>query len=141
MEPDHPHFSGAKLALIHQQQLLVYQRDHKAGILYPGMIDLPGGGREGQESPEACVLRELNEEFGLVLVKQRLQYRVRYQVPDDGRIGYFFVASISAAEIDSIVFGDEGVRWQMMAIQDFLDHPQALAHLQQHLAHYLARVN
>jgi 8-oxo-dGTP diphosphatase len=57
-------FAGAKLAALVDGHILTYRRDHKPGIPWPGLIDLPGGGREGDESPSACVLRELQEEFG-----------------------------------------------------------------------------
>lgn len=44
-------FSGAKIALLCDGQLLTYQRDDKPGIPWPGLWDLPGGGRESDESP------------------------------------------------------------------------------------------
>ena len=69
-------FHGCKLALLHGNRVLVYERD--AHVRFAGMWDLPGGGREGQESPEDCVLRELEEEFGLTLPADRLEYRKRY---------------------------------------------------------------
>nr|WP_231692828.1 NUDIX domain-containing protein [Vibrio campbellii] len=31
---------------------------------YPNYWDLPGGGREGNETPEDCALRELKENSG-----------------------------------------------------------------------------
>jgi 8-oxo-dGTP diphosphatase len=58
-------FVGCKLALLDGERVLVYTRDDRPDIQFPGMLDLPGGGREGNESPEDCVLRELEEEFGL----------------------------------------------------------------------------
>ncbi|WP_162869177.1 NUDIX domain-containing protein, partial [Escherichia coli] len=44
-------FGGAKIALLCDGRLLVYQRDDKPGIPWPGMWDLPGGGRENGETP------------------------------------------------------------------------------------------
>ena len=67
-------FSGSKQAALHGDGLLVYRRDAKPGIPFPGMIDLPGGGREGEEGPAECVLRELAEEFGLRVPTERLHY-------------------------------------------------------------------
>src|SRR3546814_18606002 len=46
-------FSGAKIALTCGQRLVAYQRDVKPAIPWPGLWDLPGGGREGGETPEA----------------------------------------------------------------------------------------
>ena len=56
---------GAKLALFVGARLLVLHRDDRPGLLWPGFWDLPGGGREGAESPLDCALRETREEFGL----------------------------------------------------------------------------
>ena len=65
-------FSGAKLALFLGQELLVILRDDRPDIPYPGHWDLPGGGREGDETPQACVLRETQEEVGLKLTENDL---------------------------------------------------------------------
>ena len=56
-------FGGAKIALVQDGLILTYLRDDKPDIRFPGLWDLPGGGREGGETPLACVARELFEEF------------------------------------------------------------------------------
>lgn len=58
-----PHFTGAKIALIFQGRLVAYLRDQKDEIPFPGMWDLPGGGRELDETPLQCAIRETWEEF------------------------------------------------------------------------------
>ena len=68
-------FTGAKAALFCEASVLVYLRDEKPGLRWPGLWDLPGGGREGDEGPEDCLLRELEEEFGLRLAPVRLVWR------------------------------------------------------------------
>jgi 8-oxo-dGTP diphosphatase len=65
-------FSGAKLALFLGQKIVVILRDDKPDIPYPGHWDLPGGGREQEESPEVCALRETEEEIGLQLAPSDL---------------------------------------------------------------------
>ena len=60
-------FVGAKAALFCGNALLACLRDTHPGLPWPGMWDLPGGGREGDESPEDCLLRELAEELGLTI--------------------------------------------------------------------------
>jgi len=65
-------FVGAKAALICGDRVLTYLRDDKPGLPWRGMWDLPGGGREGDETAEACLLREVEEEFGLRLLPDRL---------------------------------------------------------------------
>lgn len=133
-----PLFAGAKLALVGDGQVLTYLRDEWAGLPFPGHWDFPGGGREGAESAEDCVLRELHEEFGLILPPDRLIWRRDY-VSDhlDGARVAFFGGHISAAEIAAIVFGDEGQFWQMMAVEAFLAHDKAITHLQTRLRDFL----
>ena len=126
-----PDFTGAKFALIHQTHILTYLRDDKPGLNWANMWDLPGGGREGEESPETCVLRELHEEFGLTLPPARLLWRREYpSMIDPSRRSHFFAGHITALEIAAIRFGDEGQHWQMMPIATFLTHPTAIPELQ-----------
>lgn len=134
-------FTGCKLAYICDGKLLVYMRDNFAHIPFPGMWDFPGGGRETDETPEECVLRELQEEFGILLDAPRLIYK--QQVVNHTNTGYafFFVAEGRAEEIDAIAFGSEGQHWQMMEIQEFINHPIASPVLKQHLSAYLKRAN
>jgi 8-oxo-dGTP diphosphatase len=131
-------FSGAKIALVCGRRLVAYRRDLKPTIPWPGLWDLPGGGREGCETPEACALREVEEEFGLVLAPDRVHWSRRYPGALDGhRRSYFLAAAISEAEIAAIRFGDEGQHWRMMTFGEFLGHPEAISHLQARLRDYL----
>ncbi|WP_054006732.1 NUDIX hydrolase [Cypionkella psychrotolerans] len=124
-------FVGAKVALLCGDALLTYLRDDKPGLPWAAMWDLPGGGREGDETPDACLLRELHEEFGLVLPPDRLIWRkVWPSMMDATRLSVFFAGRISAAEIKAIRFGEEGQYWQMMAVADYLAHPRAIPELQ-----------
>jgi 8-oxo-dGTP diphosphatase len=131
-------FTGAKLALVCGDDVLVYLRDDVPGLPWAGYWDLPGGGREGDESPLACALRELEEEFGLTLPDARIS--APHDYPDwrhSPQRAYFFAGQITADEIASIRFGNEGQRWCMMPIQAFLTHPQAVPHLQSRLRDWL----
>ncbi|AJC46619.1 MULTISPECIES: NUDIX hydrolase [Xanthomonas] len=133
-------FNGAKLALLCDDALLVYQRDVKPEIPWPGLWDLPGGGREDDESPERCALRELQEEFGLVLEEDRLTWGRCYPSLQPGSLpSWLFVGRLSCVEIASIRFGDEGRGWLLMPVAEFLAHPQAVPHLQERLRDYLAQ--
>lgn len=62
------------MALLCDGSILTYLRDDKVGIPFPGFWDLPGGGREGSESPVECALRELEEEFALRLPAGRIEW-------------------------------------------------------------------
>ncbi|KPZ71555.1 RNA pyrophosphohydrolase [Shewanella sp. P1-14-1] len=134
-------FTGCKMALISGRQLVVYLRDNLATIPYPNCWDFPGGGREGNETAEECVLRELNEEFSLVLTKACLVYKqIDINQTGNGN-AYFFVAHIDNEQLDKIRFGNEGQYWRLMDIEDYLNHPQAINSLQQRLKRYLAEID
>lgn len=131
-------FRGAKLALIKDDELLIYRRDQKEDIPFPGLLDMPGGGREGEESPEQCVLLELQEEFGLQFSESRLTYRRKYANSDGETSSYFFVGSILQQEIDGINFGSEGEYWELMKIEEYLKNPEGIPLLQNRLKDYLS---
>lgn len=120
-------FVGAKAALFQGNRLLTYLRDDRADLPWPGMWDLPGGGREGDETPEHCLLRELAEEFGLRLTPDRLTYRRLWPSMTGAALpGVFFAGDLTAAEVAAIRFGREGQRWQMMPVATFLCHPRSV---------------
>lgn len=130
-------FTACKLAYILDGQLLVYLRDDFAHIPFPNMWDFPGGLREGDETAEQCVLRELEEEFGIKLEESRLIYKkigVNYNNTGNS---YFFVAYGAQEEVDAIVFSDEGQYWQLMDIEEFFAHPQAIDRLKNRLRDFL----
>lgn len=132
-------FTGAKLALFHGGQLVVYKRDDKPGIPYPGCWDFPGGGREGGESPAQCALRELEEEFGLRLGEQRIEWQRRYPATHGpAPWAWFLVARLQQAEFEAIRFGDEGQYWRLMLVSEYLAEEQAVGYLQERLRHFLA---
>ena len=128
-------FTGCKVALVCGDALLTYLRDDRPGLPWPGMWDLPGGGREGLESPEACVLREVEEEFGLRLAPERLEWcGVFPAMTDPDRQSVFYAGRIAPEEIAAIRFGCEGQSWRMMDVAAFLVHPLAVPALQQRVA-------
>ena len=131
-------FAGAKIAAMFDGGLLAYRRDDKDSIPFPGMIDLPGGGREGDETPVQCVLRELAEEFGVFLPADRLHYARAYLLGDGATVSHFFAAHLTEAEVAAVRFGDEGQDWALMPAADFIADAEAVPRLREWLAHYLA---
>nr|WP_241741323.1 NUDIX hydrolase [Gemmobacter straminiformis] len=116
-------------------RLLTYQRDDIAGLPWAGWWDLPGGGREGRESAEECVLREIVEEFGLTLSPGRLLFaRVLPSMTVPTRPSVLFGGLLAEEEISAIRFGDEGQRWEMMEVAAFLAHGQAIPEMQRRAA-------
>lgn len=130
-------FTACKLAYILDGKLLVYLRDDFSHIPFPNMWDFPGGVREGDETPEQCVLRELDEEFAIKLEASRLIYKkIGVNFNNTGN-SYFFVAEGKPEEIETIVFSDEGQYWQLMDIAEFLEHPLAIDRLKTRLQSFL----
>ena len=124
-------FVGAKAAFFCDGRLLTCLRDDRPGLPWAGQWDLPGGGREGAESPETCLLRELDEEFGLCLPPSRLVWRrVFPSILDYTRLSVFFGGWLSPSEIAAIRFGDEGQGWDLMPVADFLGHTSAVPEMQ-----------
>jgi 8-oxo-dGTP diphosphatase len=128
-------FAGAKLILFAGPDLIVLRRDRKPDIPWPGYLDFPGGAREGEETPEACALRETHEELGLNISPDALRF---VHLRDDaGKVSWFFAAYLSVTVLQDVVFGDEGECWGAMPPETFVSSPEAIPHfrdiLQAHL--------
>jgi len=121
-------FAGAKIALICGSRLVVLRRDDIPTIPYPGLIDLPGGGREADETPEETVLREVREETGFSLPQERLSWRRLYR--QGPRRQWMFRADIDDAEFRGMQLGDEGQALWLMEVEAFVVAQDAVAHLQ-----------
>jgi 8-oxo-dGTP diphosphatase len=128
-------FKGAKIALLCDGCVLVVLRDDDPAIPDPGLWDLPGGGREGTESPVACVLRETREEVGLALDPRVIRWGRRFGVADGH--AWFFVGHVTPAQLAQVVLGDEGQDWTSMPVANFLAHPRAVTRFQERLRAYL----
>ena len=131
-------FGGAKIAAILGDALLVYARDDRPELPFPGMLDLPGGGREGDEDPATCVTRELFEAFGIPVDADRLHYHRAYRLADGATISHFFAAYLKEDEVANVRFGDEGQDWALMPIADFIGAADAVPRLRDWLGHYRA---
>ena len=132
---DEAAFAGAKLALFLGEDLAVILRDEKPGLPFAGYWDLPGGGREGAETPLECALRECHEELGLTVPSASVTWRRAFR--EEGQIKWFFAAHLPAEAAGRVVFGDEGQSWDLMDVDTFLSHPKAVPQFQQRLRSYL----
>ena len=131
-------FSGCKIALLSDDKLLTILRDDISTIPWPNMWELPGGGREGEETPFECVQREVFEELGLKLEEVDILWAKEYQgMLDPDKTSIFMVGTITQEECASIVFGDEGQAYQMMDVRHFLADERVIPQLQNRLRDYL----
>ena len=141
MEIEISDFTGCKIALFCGDKLLTILRDDKANIPWPNMWELPGGGREEDESPFECMAREVYEELGIYLNENCLLWSKVYpSMLFEGRQSVFMVGQLSQDQFDSIVFGDEGQAYKLMPIEEFLKSKQAVPQLQGRLRDYLEEV-
>lgn len=131
-------FSGAKIALFCEGKILTSLRDDFPDLPYAGFWDLPGGGREDNETPLECLFREVDEELSLTLTRNHIDWVKTYRgmlKPD--KLSVFMVGHISQKEYDSIVLGDEGHDYKLMSIDEFLSHKKVIPQLQERLRDYL----
>jgi len=82
-------------------RLLIYLRDDKPTIPFPGYWDLFGGHVEEGEDPETALVREVEEELGLTLERYEF-FRSYYCITGDARpnVKFVFWARISQAYED-----------------------------------------
>lgn len=133
-------FSGAKIAILWRGRVLTIRRDMRPDIPFPGQWDLPGGGREGTESPVETALRETEEELGLRLPPSAIGWQRAYPGVLEGQtVTWFLAAEPAALDLSRIRLGDEGQGWRAMPVAEFLSHTLAIGHLKTRLAEYLGR--
>ena len=138
MEIEISDFTGSKIALICGDKVLTILRDDKDDIPCPNMWELPGGGREGDESPFECAAREVYEELGIHLNEDCLLWGKIYpSVIFEGKQSVFMVGQLRQEQFDNITFGDEGQAYKLMSIEEFLSSSQVVPQLQERLKDYL----
>ena len=131
-------FTGSKIALICGDKVLTILRDDKDDIPCPNMWELPGGGREGNESPFECAAREVYEELGIHLDEDCLLWSKIYpSVIFKDKQSVFMVGQLRQEQFDNITFGDEGQAYKLMPVEEFLNSKQAVLQLQGRLRDYL----
>ena len=141
MEIEISDFTGCKIALFCEDRILTILRDDKASIPWPNMWELPGGGREGDESPFECAVLEVYEELGIHLTEDCLLWSKVYpSMLFEGKESVFLVGKLDQEQFDKIVFGDEGQGYKLMGIDEFLGSDRVVPQLQDRVREYLEEI-
>lgn len=133
-------FHGVKVALLFDGKLLMQLRDNKPGLFNANMWDFPGGGREDNETPQECAMREVQEEFGITLTQESFIWEKVYPAQKDpNQKALFMIAHITQADVDGIDF-TEGQRWALMSQEDFFQKDDVINALKKRFKDYLNSV-
>jgi len=133
-------FTGCKIALICDGRILTILRDDKPTIPWPNLWELPGGGREGDESPFECVAREVYEELSIQLLKDDIVWSWIYpSMLDENKNSVFLVGKLTQEQFDSIVFGDEGQGYRLVRLEEFLASDWVVPQLQERVRDYVEK--
>ena len=136
----HLDFTGCKIALICDGRILTILRDDKPTIPWPNLWELPGGGREGDESPFECVAREVYEELSIQLLKDDIVWSWIYpSMLDENKNSVFLVGKLTQEQFDGIVFGDEGQGYKLVRLEEFLASDRVVPQLQERVRDYVEK--
>lgn len=131
-------FNGTKIALVNGDRTVTLLRDNQKDFEDANKWDLPGGGREGDETPEECGIREVKEELLIDIDPKAIVWKRQY---DSGyRPGtkvWFMVAEISDDLAKNMRLGDENQKYELMEIADYLEDPNAVEYCKSRLKEYL----
>lgn len=138
MSEDFGPFDGAKIAILRGDDVLTLLRDDRPDIPYPNHWDLPGGGREGDETPFETVAREVFEELSVEIDPAHVIYHVEERGHSNPSVKvHFFVARWEALADEAIRLGDEGQAWGWMPLLEFVQREDAVISLRERLERYL----
>jgi 8-oxo-dGTP diphosphatase len=130
-------FHGVKVALLLEDKLVMQLRDDKPGLFNANMWDFPGGGREGKETAQECAVREVREEFGIMLTPKSFLWQKEYPAQKDpSKRAIFMVATVSAQDVEKIQL-QEGQRWELFDQQTFFEKEDVIEALKVRCKDYL----
>ena len=100
--------SGASIIFVNpRHEVLLFLRDDKPEIPYPNMWDLPGGHVEPDETPEACIVREMLEEIETDVTG--CTFHRMYDFPD--RFEHIFLMPLDRDAADILLHEGQRLRW------------------------------
>lgn len=132
-------FNGAKGLVFIGNKILVYRRDKKTDR-YPLHLDLPGGGREKDESPFSTFRREVKEEFGIDIERNDIHSSFTHQsVLNPNQESFFLVTRPLDVSKENITLGDEGIEWLLMTPEEFITRQDGIERQQKRVEGYLVK--
>jgi 8-oxo-dGTP diphosphatase len=130
-------FHGVKIAILVEDNLIVFLRDNRANLFNANMWDFPGGGREGDESPIECAIREVHEELSLTLSNSDIAWQKTFPAQKDpNQRAYFMVAAITADRVNNLTL-QEGQKWRLMSVPEFLSSDDVIPALKERFRVFL----
>ncbi len=130
-------FQGTKGLVYIGDEIVVIRRDANTNNS-PLQVDIPGGGRENDESPFETFKREVKEELGLDIQENEIIYSKKYiDVVDSNNEAYFIVVKPPNIKKEDIIFGDEGLEFFLIKPEEFCNLTDAVKKQQDKVAEYL----
>lgn len=123
---------GAKALVTHEGKILLILRDDNPNIAYPNTWNMPGGGIEGDETPEESVVRELKEEINLTPSSVIDLGTTTYT---DGSVVSRFHVPVTDDELSSIRLEHEGQKIGWFTLEELLElnvSPHSLVYFTTH---------
>jgi len=130
-------FHGVKGLVFINEKFIVYRRDNNTKN-FPFYIDLPGGGKENDESAFETFKRETKEEFGIDINKDDIIYAKQYvSAMDSTKESYFIVVKTKNIKEEEIIFGDEGIEYFLLTPEEYLKLDDSIQRQKEKVITYL----
>ncbi|MBP6121748.1 MULTISPECIES: 8-oxo-dGTP diphosphatase MutT [Providencia] len=113
MEKKHLHIAAGIIRNA-QQQIFITERPD--GTHMAGFWEFPGGKLEKGEEAEEALVRELEEEVGIIVTESQLFHRVDHEFDDRFITLYFFIVS----NWDNEPYGKEGQKSRWIEQKDLV---------------------
>ncbi len=113
MEKKHLHIAAGIIRNAHQQIFITERPD---GTHMAGFWEFPGGKLEKGERAEEALVRELEEEVGIIVTESQLFHRVDHEFDDRFITLYFFIVS----NWDNEPYGKEGQKSRWVEQKDLV---------------------
>ena len=126
--------------MLYDDKLLMQLRDNKPGLFNANMWDFAGGGREGDETPQECAIREVREEFEIELNPEDFVWKKDYPAQKDpNQRAIFMVAEVSREDIENIRL-NEGQEWKLFDQGEFFERDDVIEALKERFSDYLESI-